>query len=96
MIPYLTRLPEITINNGTIPGDWKKAIVVPVHKGGDRSVVQNYTPVGLTSVVCKIMEHIVAGYIRQVWQNCDWLYEGNMASGQDIHARVNHSMPRYS
>ena len=76
MIPYLTLLLEITINNGTIPGDWKKAIVVPVHKGGDRSVVQNYTPVGLTSVVCKIMEHVIAGYIRQVWQNCNWLYEG--------------------
>ena len=22
------------------------------------------------------MEHIIAGYIRQVWDNCHWLYEG--------------------
>src|SRR5215469_7038967 len=29
MIPYLARLLDISINNGTIPGDWKKAIVVP-------------------------------------------------------------------
>jgi hypothetical protein len=22
------------------------------------------------------MEHIIAGYMRQVWENSDWLYEG--------------------
>jgi len=35
MIPYLARLLDITINNGTISRDWEKAIV-PVHKGGVR------------------------------------------------------------
>ena len=53
MIPYLARLLDITINNGTIPRDWKKATDVPIHKGDDRSVVKNYRPVSLTSVVCK-------------------------------------------
>jgi len=66
---------DITISNGTIPRDWKKAIVVSIHKGGDRSAVKNYRPVSLTSVVCKQMEHVITGYI-QVWENRDWLYEG--------------------
>ena len=56
--------------------DWKKAIVVPIHKGGDRSVVKNCRPVSLTSVVCKQMEHVIEDYIRQVWEDRDWLYEG--------------------
>ena len=43
-IPYLARLLDITINNGTIPRDWKKGTVFPIHKGGDRSVVKNYRP----------------------------------------------------
>ena len=64
------------INNGSIPRDWKKGIVVPIHKGGDRSVVKNYMLFSLTSVVCKQMEHIIACYIRQVWEGRDWLYEG--------------------
>ena len=72
----LPRLLDITINNGTIPRDWKKAIVVLIHKGGDRSVVKNYRPVSLTSVVFKQMEHVTAGYIRQVWEDRDWLYVG--------------------
>jgi len=76
VIPYLARLLDITINNGTIPRDWNKAIVVPIHKGGDRSVVKNYISVSLTSVVCKQMEHVIVGYIRQVWEDRDWLYNG--------------------
>ena len=55
--------------------DWKKAIVVPIYKGGDRSVVGNYRPVSLTSVVGKQMEHVIAGYLRQVWERNGWLYE---------------------
>jgi len=50
MIPYIVRILEITMNNGTLPGDWKRATVVPIHKGGDRSLVSNYRLVSLTSV----------------------------------------------
>jgi len=63
MIPYLVRLLGITVNNNAIPGDWKKAKVVPIYKGGARSVVGNYRPGSLTSVVCKQMEHVMAGYL---------------------------------
>jgi hypothetical protein len=34
MIPYLARMLDITMNNNAIPGDWKKAIVVPFTKEG--------------------------------------------------------------
>jgi hypothetical protein len=76
MVPYLTRLLDITVNNGSIPDDWKKATVIPVHKGGDRSIIPNYRPVSLTSVICKQMEHAIATYLRQVWNKEGWLYEG--------------------
>ena len=56
--------------------DWKKAFVIPIFKGGDRSVVRNYRPFSLTSVVCKQMEHVIAGYLRYVWEMSGWLYEG--------------------
>jgi hypothetical protein len=61
MIPSLERLLDITMNNNAIPRDWKKAIVVSIYKRGDRSVVGNYRPVTLTSVICKQMEHSIAG-----------------------------------
>ena len=34
MVPYLARLVDITMNNGNLPADWKRAMVVSVHKGG--------------------------------------------------------------
>ena len=63
------------MNNGTLPADWKKAIVVPVHKRGDRSLVSNYRTVSLTSVVCKQMKYVIASYLRQAWDKNDWLYK---------------------
>jgi hypothetical protein len=81
MISYLARFLDVSINNGTILGDWKKAIVFPIYKGGDHSVVQNYSLVSLTSVVCKQMEHIIAGYMQQVWESSDWLFEGQHGFG---------------
>jgi hypothetical protein len=66
MIPYLARLLDITVNNCTLPGVWKRATVIPIHKGGERSLVTNYRPVRLTSVVCKQVEHVTASYLRQL------------------------------
>ena len=76
MIPYLARLLDIIINNATIPSDWKRAIVMPIYKGGDRSPVKNYRPISFNSVVCKQMKHARPSYLRQVWDNTDWLFEG--------------------
>jgi len=66
MIPYLTRLLGIAMNNNAIPGNWIKAIMVPIYKRGDRSVFGKYIPISLTSVICKQMEHATSGYLRQI------------------------------
>jgi hypothetical protein len=36
----------------------------------------DYRPDRLTSVVCKQMEHVIAGYLRQILEKSKWLYEG--------------------
>ena len=36
----LARLLDITMNNGTLPGDWERATVNPIHKGG-RSIISH-------------------------------------------------------
>jgi hypothetical protein len=60
MIPFLASILEISLNNTTIPSDWKRSIVFPVYKGVDRSAVANF----------------IAGYLRQVLDRNVWLYEG--------------------
>ena len=44
-----------------VPNSWKLAIVIPVHKKGDRDPVSNYRPVSLLSrpIVSKVMEKFI-------------------------------------
>jgi hypothetical protein len=88
MIPYLARLLDITIINGTIPRDWKKTIVVPMYKGGDRSVVKNYRPVSLTSVICKKRNISKQGTYNKCGNTVIGSTGDNMASDRDTRARV--------
>ena len=64
------------MNNGTLPGDWKRATVNPILKGGDRSLVTNYRPVCSTSIVCEQMEHDIASDLREVYNKNNWFYDG--------------------
>ena len=59
LAPGLAHLFQISIDNGKIPLDWKSALVTPVFKKGNRSTPANYRPISLTSIVCKILEHII-------------------------------------
>ena len=49
----------ISVNQGRIPDQWREALITPLFKKGDRGKASNYHPVSLTSICCKIMEHIL-------------------------------------
>ena len=55
----LTLIFQTSINQGRIPNDWKSAKIAPVYKKGDRSQPSNYRPISLTSICCKLIEHII-------------------------------------
>ena len=59
LIKPLTKLFNLSIKNGVMPLEWREAGVVPLFKKGNKSEPENYRPVSLTSVICKIMESIV-------------------------------------
>ena len=45
------------------PAGLEKANIHAIFKKGDRSLASNYRPISLTSVSCKIMEHIIFSHI---------------------------------
>jgi len=55
----LANLFNSTLEEGKVPKDWKEAGVTPLFKKGKKCEVQNYRPVSLTSLVCKILESIL-------------------------------------
>ena len=42
-----------------MPFDWKEVWVVPIFKRRDKDQPANYRPVSLTSITCRVLEHIV-------------------------------------
>ena len=44
----------LSLRDGVLPIMWKRATVTAIHKKGNRNLPNNYQPVSLTSVICKI------------------------------------------
>ena len=59
LAPALTLLFQASLDQGQIPSDWKEGLVTPIFKKGERSKASNYRPISLTSICCKVLEHIV-------------------------------------
>ena len=65
---------HFSYGSGTIPEAWKNAIVCPMYKGaGSRLFTENYRPISLTSVCCKIMESLLCKSILHHMTNNNFL-----------------------
>ena len=60
---------NIVYKSGKLPIEWKQANVVPVHKKGDKMLVDNYRPISLTCLIAKVMEHIIQDELLSRTQN---------------------------
>lgn len=60
---YLYILFARSINEASLPEDWKIARIKPLHKSGDKSCIKNYRPISLASTSCKLLEHIIHKHI---------------------------------
>jgi len=64
VLPEVTNLIRQSLITGQLPTAWKEAWITPVLKGGARCDPANYHPISLTSVVCKLTEHVLSTHIR--------------------------------
>ena len=58
----LVHLINVCICQGTFPKPFKIAIIKPVHKAGDKTLLNNYRPISILPYLSKILEKII--YIR--------------------------------
>ena len=73
--PLITKLFQMSVDSGKIPNDWRTAYISPIFKKGDPKIASNYRPVSLTSITCKILEHILASNIMRHLEGNNILYE---------------------
>ena len=57
--PILSFIFDTSYRQHQDPTDWETANVMPVYKKDDKNIPSNYRPVSITSITCKIMEHIL-------------------------------------
>ena len=63
LAPLLTAIYQKSFDCGEVPEDWRSANITPVFKKRDRFKASNYRHVSLTSLCCKIQEHIITSNI---------------------------------
>ena len=66
--PILTNIFTTSLATGTTPSLWRTADIVSIFKKGSKMSPENYRSFSLTSVVCKILEHIIH---RHIMNHCD-------------------------
>ena len=71
----LTNIFQYSYDKHQVPTDWRTAHVVPIFKKGKKTDPLNYRPISLTSIVCKIFEHILAHNIHAHLNQHTLLYE---------------------
>ena len=50
---------------GVLPNDWKSSIVTVLHKKGKKDCLDNYRPISLTCICCKLIESLVTELITE-------------------------------
>ena len=56
---------NLSPEEGIVPSEWKDANITPLFKKGSRNKPNNYRPVSLTSVVCKLLETLIRDHMME-------------------------------
>lgn len=59
----LSKIFQQSLDTGCVPADWKLAYVKPLFKSGDTNSPSNYRPISITSICCKLLEHVIYTHI---------------------------------
>ena len=63
VVPMLSDIFNSSLREGKVPDDRRNASVSPVYKKGAKTKAENYRPISLTCICCKVMEHVITSNI---------------------------------
>ena len=65
---------NLSIKNGCFPSKLKEALITPIHKKGDKTLMTNYRPISVLNVFAKVLEKIIYKRLISYLIGADILY----------------------
>lgn len=59
IIKPLQHIIDLSFTTGSFPNIFKKSVIIPIHKKGDKTIVSNYRPISLISNIAKVHEKCI-------------------------------------
>ena len=81
---------ENCLQSGSFTNNWKKSNVVPIHKKGDKQLLQNYRPVSLLPICGKIFERIIFNSIFEYLEKIVFSVQINLIFVHLAHVKTNY------
>lgn len=61
---------ENSLEKKCIPKEWRKANIVPIHKKGDKPLIENFRPVSLLHIRGKIFKNVIFNTLFKYLEEC--------------------------
>jgi hypothetical protein len=75
IVDPLTHIFNLSFQQGRLPHQLKTCRVVPIYKSGKHTSLDNYRPIGLISVISKIMEKLVCNSLTNYLEYNELIYQ---------------------
>ena len=75
LVTPLFNIFQFSLETGNFPTYWKRSIIVPVHKKGNKDLINNYRPVSLLPIVSKTHEKCIYDTIYNYFEGNDLFYK---------------------
>ena len=82
VVKWLHRIMCLAWENGQVPEDWQRAVIVPVHKKGNKLKCENYWGISLLSIPSKVYARILDERTRDVTERKVLEAQGGFRKGR--------------
>ena len=82
VVKWLHRIMCLAWENGQVPEDWQRAVIVPVHKKGSKLKCENYRGISLLSIPSKVYARILDERTRDVTESKVLEAQGGFRKGR--------------
>lgn len=83
----LSKILQQSLDSHEIPAHFKVGKVGPLHKSGNRHSPSNYRPISLTSIPCKILQHVLFSCLVNFLESNSFFHLGSTRLSQAVLVR---------